>query len=55
MFDVESYPMLMFFKGGGINSGMEYQGSYGIDKLIEFANLQMNRGPSSVRVSFFFV
>ena len=45
--------MLMFFKGGGINSGMEYRGSYEIDKLIEFANLQMNRGPSNVRVSFY--
>ena len=50
MFDLESYPTLMFFKGGGINSGVQYQGSYTIENLIEFSNLQMNRGPSDDKV-----
>ena len=50
MFDLESYPMLMFFKGGGVNSGVQYQGPYAIEKFIEFSNLQMNRGPSDNKV-----
>ena len=51
MFDLESYPTLMFFKGGGVNSGVQYEGSYAIEKLIEFSNLQMNRGPSDDMVN----
>ena len=50
MIDLESTPVLMFFKGGGVNSGAEYRGAYEVEKLIEFANLQMNRGPSNIRV-----
>ena len=50
LFDLESYPSLMFFKGGGINSGVHYRGSYAIEKLIEFSNLQMNRGPPDDKV-----
>ena len=53
MFDVESYPTMMFFKGGGVNSGVQYQGSYAIEKLIEFSNLQLNRSPSDDKVHNF--